>query len=393
MEVYILDSLYRRTALVDDFLSVRWTDRMYEYGDFEFVVVSTPANRNRLVEGTLLGIVESYHVMTVQTVEDTFDEENKRVLKLTGKSLEYVLENRVARGTLGDTTATPKWTLTGTPVEIAIQMFHDICVTGILDTDDIIPMIDEGSDIYPTDTIAPPGDDITYELDPTTLYNAETSLCQQFNLGFRLVKDPTLSKLWFDIYTGCDRTSRQTTFNAVIFSPELDNLGKLRRLSSIALYKNVAYVFSPAGHEIVFATDLDEDTAVGFDRRVLVVNATDIPSGDPDASDKMIAKGLQELAKNRQYYGFDGEISQSTKYKYGVDYFIGDLVEERDGTGNSNIMRVTEQTIVSDGEGDRSYPTLTLEDFVTPGSWGAWPVDETWDTVDPDLDWEDASPA
>src|ERR1700754_175523 len=151
MEVYILDSLYRRTAVIDDHLSFIWTERMAANGDFKLVLNSTPANRNRFFEGTLLGINESYRVMVTETVEDTFDEEGRRTLTLSGKSLEGILENRAARGTLGDTTTTPKWTLTGTPVEIAQQLFHDICVTGILDTDDIIIGIEEGSDIFPTD--------------------------------------------------------------------------------------------------------------------------------------------------------------------------------------------------------------------------------------------------
>lgn len=391
MEVYILDSLYRRTAVVDDFLSFIWTERMQTAGDFELVVSGSAPNKNRFAQGTYLGIKNSLRVMQVQYVEDAINADGKRVLKLTGPSLEEILDDRVARGTLGDLTTTPKWTLTGTPKEIAEQMFHDICVTGVLDTDDIITGVGEGSDLFPTDTIAPPADDITYELDPTTLYQALNNLCAQFGLGFRIVKDPATSQLYFDVYSGCDRTSRQNDFDAVIFSPELDTLANIRRINSTLGSKNVAYVFSPAGHEIVFAPDVNPDIA-GFERHILPVTVTDIQSGDPDASDKMTAIGLLELAKHRPYAGFDGETPKNSQYVYGVHYNLGDLVEERDGTGNSNEMRVTEQIFVSDGEGDRSYPTLTLNKYITPGTWSSWPSDETWSTVDPDLVWADASP-
>lgn len=377
MEVYILDSLYRRIDVVDKFESLIWTERFSAYGDFELKLHSTLESRNKFTEGTKLAIKDSYRVMTVETIEDSTDDQGNQVLDVKGTSMEAVLDQRLALAALTDTTTNPKWSLTGTPVEIATQMFHDICVVGILDPGDIIPMVYEGS-IFPPDTIPPPPDEITYEVDPKTLYTAMKDLCDQYLLGFRLVRNQDLGQLYFDVYTGSDRTSHQTALPAVIFSPGMDNLKDTSELSSIATYKNVAYVISPVGSEIVYPQDVDPETD-GFERRVLLVNATDITDTDPAvASAQMIQRGYEELAKNRKTAAFDGEISQNSQYVYGRDYNLGDLVEVRDANGVGNTMQVTEHIFVSDMQGDRSYPTLTVTQFVTPGSWLAEPPTKVW---------------
>ena len=65
----------------------------------------------------------------------------------------------------------------------------------------------------------------------------------------------------------------------------------------------------------------------------------------------------------------DGEIRQNSQYVYNRDYYLGDLVEMRNVDGVANQMRVTEQIFVSDKEGERTYPTLAINTFVSTGSW------------------------
>lgn len=382
MEVYILDSLNRRDQVVDKFESLIWTERFSAAGDFQLALPSTLSNRKRFVPGVKLACNSSYRVMTVETVEDGTDSDGKKMIKLSGPSLEDILEDRVARGTLGDLTATPKWTLTGTPGDIMRQIFHDICVTGILDSGDKITSVIEDS-IFPVDTIAEPSDEYTVELDLTTVYKAEKNLADLFGLGFRLVRHPLTSLLYWDVYSGSDRTSQQTTLPAVIFSPDLDNLQNTKELTTIQTYKNVAYVFSPVGYEIVYALDVDP-TVEGFERHVLLVQADDITDSDgPTASAKMIQRGQEELGKNRRFSGFDGELSQKSQYKYGIDYNLGDLIEMRNSDGYTNYMQVTEQIMASDSEGDKSYPTLAINKFITPGSWSSWDYNQEWIDLDP----------
>ena len=389
MELYVLDSLYRRVGVIDSFESLIWTERFSAAGDFELHIQSTQATRSLFVPNLRLALNESYRVMVIDTVEDATNSDGVRMLKITGFSLEAILNQRLAALALSDLTTDPKWTITDDPKAIADKLFHDICVTGTLNAGDIIAGVTE-SNIFPADTVPFPADVVTYSIDPESLYTAIKDICDAWGMGFRLVRDIASNLLYFDIYMGSDRTTGQTTLPAVVFSPDFDNLRNTSKLQSSALYKNVAYVLSPVGHAVVYLPDVDSSVA-GFERRVLYIRADDIKDVVPaDATAKMIQRGKDELAKNRNVTALDGELAQNSNYIYGTDYNLGDLVELRDDDGAASKMQVTEHIFVSDKEGDRSYPTLAVNVFITPGSWAAEPTDLVWADVDPGLHWADA---
>jgi len=381
MELYTLDSLLRRETVVDKFESLIWTERYVSAGDFELVLHSTPEYRRLFSAGMKLASNVSHRVMKVRTVEDSTDEDGKATLKIKGYSLEKELEDRVAFGALVDTTTGSKWEMTGTPGNIARKIFHDICVTGILSAQDIIPFIHEGNVLFLDDTIAEPSDTVTVAIEHTTVYKALSDLCSMYDLGYRLVRNFDTSQLYFDVYAGSDRTTQQTTLPAVVFSPALGNLQNTTELTTIENYKNVAYVFSPVGYQIVTADGVDAGVE-GFERHVLLVKADDITDTNPSVANAlMIQRGKEELAKNRQLSAFDGELNHNTEYKYGTDYNLGDLVELRNVDGVTSNMRVTEQIFVADKEGERSYPTLAINLFINPGSWLAWDYNQVWEDL------------
>ncbi|QBZ73585.1 minor tail protein [Streptomyces phage RosaAsantewaa] len=382
MEIYTLDPLLRRMEVIDRFESLIWTERWQAFGDFQLDIFSTLAARSTFKVGTRLAMNESNYVMTVESVEDEEDAEGRRKLTIKGRSLESQLLDRVAYSAATDTTTTPKWIITNPPATVARQIFHDICVTGILDPNDVIPFIVEGTFLEPG-TIVEPIDPITVEMDPTTVYDAIKKICDVWNLGFRMLRNYDTSQVYFDIYAGSDRTSGQTVHAPVIFTPELDNLQNTKELTSIDKAKNVAYVYSPAGFQKVYAVGVDPLTE-GFERKVLVVNATDITADNPDVASALTQRGNEELSKYRTYQAFDGEISQFSEYKYGTHYQLGDIVEMRNLSGVTNNMRVTEQIFVSDRNGERIYPTLTLNTFINTGSWLSWLNNKVWFDLDAD---------
>lgn len=387
MDIYILDALLRRDQLIDKFISLIWTERFADYGDFELLLTSTPGDRQRFVSGTLLACSASNYVMRITTTEDATDDDGTPTLKITGQSIERMLENRAAFGVLDDLTTAPKWVITDTPGNVARTVVRSICITGILDPGDVIPYMIEGS-FLSEDTIAEPADPITYEITPQSVYSAVKGICDPWSLGFRILRNGDTSQLYFDVYTGSDRTTKQNILPAVVFTPELDNLQNTRALSSVDDYKNVAYVFSPAGFETVYPEDVHPETA-GFERHVLVVDASDITEDNPDISAALIQRGNEELSKHRSFAAFDGEINPNSAYKYGVDYFLGDLVEVRNSDGVTNDMRVTEQILISDGEGVRTYPTLAVYLFIDTGSWLSWAANQVWADMGPTEYWED----
>lgn len=389
MEVYTLDPLLRRVELFEDFESLIWTERYKENGDFEMKLASTRRSRFLLKTDTLLAMNESHRVMKIENVEDATDDDNRRTLTVKGRSLEVLMYDRVAKESTSDLITSPKWTIAGlSPTDVARKIFHDICVTGVLSTDDIVPYIYEGT-FTEESNVPEPVDTVTVEIEPTTVYDAISQLAEIWNFGFRILRQGDMSKIWFDVYMGADRTTGQTTLPAVVFSPQLDNLQNTKSLISTENAKNVVYVFSPNGFETVFADGVDTDIA-GFERRVLMVKADDITDeAYPDPGDltaALIQRGSEELSKARTYQGFDGEISQSSQYKPGRDYNLGDLVEMRDVDGTTNEMRVTEIIYASDNEGERSYPTLSINKFINTGSWLSWLNNKMWSEME-DEEW------
>jgi hypothetical protein len=398
MELYTLDPLLRREYVVDKYESLIWTERFLEHGDFQLDIFSSYRARSLLKPDTYLALNKSNYVMRVETVEDDVNDDGVKMLIVKGRSMEALLYDRVAYSgntatqttttdpVTGETTTTDvKWTITDKPADVCRKIFHDICVNGILDPADVIPFIHEGT-FMPTSTIVEPVDPITVDISPITVYDAIVQIAQVWNLGFRILRQQDMSKLWFDIYTGSDRTTDQTVLPAVVFAPEMDNLQNTKELSSIEGAKNIAYVYSPAGFQTVFAPGVDTDVD-GFERRILVVDANDITTESvTDVTAALQQRGYEALAQNRTYQAFDGEISQNSQYIYGRDYNLGDIVETRNIDGVTNNMRVTEQIFVEDKEGERAYPTLTLNTFINTGSWLSWTSNKAWIDFDADLD-------
>jgi hypothetical protein len=383
MEVYVLDPILRREYIIDRFISLIWTERFNVFGDFQLDIYSTYQSRSLLKPDTLLAMSESFYVMRIESVEDDVDGQGNKILIIKGRSMEAILLDRVAFLSLSDTTSVPKWTITDVPAAVARKVFHDICVTGTLNADDVIPFIVEGT-FLAVGTIPEPTTSITVDITPTTVYDVTTQICSAWDLGFRILRQDgsSGSSLYYDIYAGSDRTTGQSVLPAVVFSPELDNLQNTKELTAIDKAKNVAYVFSPAGYQTVYASGVDP-TVAGFQRRILMVDATDITS-TVGLTAALAQRGNEALAAARATMLFDGEINQNSQYVYGRDYNLGDMVESRNDDGVANVMQVTEQIFVSDSTGDRSYPTLTLRTYITTGAWLSWMNNKQWVDLDPD---------
>ena len=459
MELYTLDAQLRRAAVIDRFESMIWTERYSEWGDFELHIFSTPEMRRLLPTGTLLAMSDSYRVMKVELVENSVDSEDRKMLKITGRSLEAILDERVARNNFADLTTTPKWSITGTPGAIARWIFNQICRTNALVPDDQIPFLVAGS-LFPPGNVEEPSEEITIEVSLTTVYKAIKEICDAYDLGFRLLRNFDTSQLYFDVYSGNDRTTLQNVLAPVVFAPNLDNLTNISEVTSTGNYRNVAYVYHPIGVQIVTGDGVSVEVE-GFERRVLAVDASDIKVPDRPyelAADQTAAvnkyvgfndapeelkvsmrkltqktrlnqtdfnnittamthasltaaertsitnartvswnyntdestyinamlqlRGRDELSKNRSVQAFDGELPITSPYRYEVAYQLGDKVEMRNDDGVTNQMRVTEQIFVSDSSGERAYPTLVIDKFITPGTWLSWDTNETWANAD-----------
>lgn len=388
MDLYALDANRNREHLVDSFESAIWTERYAEIGELQVTMPPSPLHREVFVEGRWVIQNGSYRVMVIETVDDSTDADGGTKLKCSGRSLEAITMDRLAALTMAQVQANTRWTLTGTPAEILSKVFEAMCVDGILDYRDVIPGITMDPFPYlPAGTNIGSPEELTIELEVKTLYETLRDLCTTHGLGFALLLDPETGRVHFQVVLGSVRTSGQTLVNPVIFSPELDNLSQPSILSSSAKVKNVCIVVSDYGSAVVYAEG-DSMNLSGFDRRVLLVRTSDIKEADTNKIALLTKIGRDELAKHRRIVAFDGEVPQSG-HRYGIDYFMGDILEMRKREAGTNYMKVTEQIFIHDTEGERSYPTLSLEGFIAPGTWHAMPPTIAWDDMDTDVNWPD----
>ncbi len=154
----------------------------------------------------------------------------------------------------------------------------------------------------------------------------------------------------------------------------MDNLQNITEYINAKPLRNVAYVWNALGVRRV-TTSGYYDALPPYERRMMVVEADVVEREDgtqmsrTENSAYLDRVGREALLAQRAEMYLDGELSQRAAYRYGVDYFLGDLVEMQNFSGARNIMMVTEQIFVQDAQGERSYPTLSLKSYTNPGSW------------------------
>lgn len=400
MEVFVLDALLRPIDVVDVYKSLIWTERFSTKGDFELVVDSTAANKRRFAKETKLALNVSRRLMIVQKTIEKINADGQMLLTVTGFEISDILDTRLALNKVsGNIVGT--WFITGkTPGDTMRYIFDQICRLGTISALDVVPFIQAGG-LYAPGTIAEPADLIDWEQKPDSVYKAETELADIYDLGFRLYKDPDLSKLYFEVYSGSDRTTQQNVLPPVIFSPDLENIQNTSELTDISSSYNVIrvmYTYSETVGEgeaavtteytiTVVVRDATRPEPEGFSRRMKVLTVSSIPEEVVDIPAFLTQAGADELMKSRPLGAFDGEISQTSQYVYERDYYLGDLVEVRSATGATSYSRVEEHIFVDDEQGERSYPTFTTKTFIESGTWKSWKYDIEWAAVPDSETW------
>ena len=363
MQLFILDSLFKRKTIVEDYISLVWAERFNEFGDFKVVIPSNYANRVLYKPGLFFGISKSDRIMKLETVEDA-EEDGVKTLTLSGRSIEFILEHRVvwpSNAALGDT---PSWTISGAPKAIIDSVVSAQLSRSSWEPNNI-PNLRLGVSSYPQDTIIPPADSIAIRITkPTSLYNYIKEIAKNYSLGFRIYKGPQWDDyIYYNTYSGSDRTLGQTAVPPVVFSFDLENLKSWSILKSVEKQFYGCYVFSKYGFDEVYVNGYDASTPAGINRSIFSIEVTepDELTTDSQRQAYRIQKGIEALVSKQDIFVIDGEVSQNSQYIYGTDYFLGDLVDMRDDTGDVKHMRVIEQIFTDDSNGEKDYPTLEAD--------------------------------
>ena len=356
MDIYVLDQDRKAFAVLDQYESLIWTDRYDSAGDFEFYTRFDPSFLDIFQKDYYLKIPVSDRTMIIEDWSISSDIENGTIFKAVGRSLESLLQRRIV------------WNQTRIlgSVQNGIKKILDRNVISPSNNARKIPnlwfLINNDADIVAMD-------DIDAQFTGDLVYDAVQSMCQSYDLGFR-IRMTDLGDFVFDLYNADDRSFNNDNNNPfVIFSPDFDNLLASDYKVVNSEFKNVARIGGQGeGSERKYA---NVGTASGMDRRELFVDANDISLtytdedtgesvtvSDTEYTNQLKQRGNEKLAEVTAYATFEGEADTSGVFKYGTDFFLGDIVQIRNEYGIESRSRVSEIIFSQDASGFTAIPTF-----------------------------------
>ena len=363
MDIFVYDKDFKQIASVDDYISLIWTERYYEAGEFSLKLSALSpwfasfmvGNYLRLKNNNTAMIIEQ--ILVQQTVEDGI------VATISGRSLSSLLRRRVLWST--------QYTASN---DNAAKFICDVVerqTSGDSEHGGInrkFPIVVDRA----YTGLAAYTNRISCQCTLYSLYEFVQELCMLYDVGFILkwpAPEDNAHNFIFSLYEGVERTIGNSDGRAfVVFSEEYDNLVSMNYKVAMVEYCNTALVLGEDSGSSRRRVVVNKHFT-GMDRYELLVDARDIQSetNDPNQPEddstylqKLAARGKEKLAKTLYSGEVEAEVEPNTTFKYGTDYFLGDVVSIMSSFGIATDARITEYTISVEGGDTRAFPTLTI---------------------------------
>lgn len=352
MNIYVLDQNFTRIGVIDDYESLLWVDRYNEPGEFEIYAAVTSDILEYAVVNNYLQIAESDRVMIVEDIEIESNSETGNKIRITGRSLESILSRRCV-----DKTTNVKGVM-----QKSIEQLIAAFVTRPQVAARRIPNF-----IYVTPL---PIDSYIASLTFEKQYRGDTILkivedmCQSKNIGFKVTLDESKKEFHMTLYRGSDRSYDQNTLPYVVFKPSFDNVISSEYKENNSSSKTFVYVHSQYynGTQTVDVTRTADSAVTGLLRKEhytesSIVIKEGMTLNDYYAQLDQDARGV--LSNYKVSKSFSGKYDTTNMFKYGEDFFLGDIVQVANEYGMESTSRVTEYMWSVSNEGVEHYPTFT----------------------------------
>lgn len=355
MELEVWNRQFERIYIIDYFESLLWVDRFYEYGEVELILPMETSLLQWIKLDYYLYLKESDRLMIITKIATKTDMDDGDHLVVNGKSLESLLERRCVFNNWQE------------------QTFEDQPVPRIVETVVSDAFINTGgvwswgngrkvNNFVVTPT--PITSDIYQEKTSVTLqhdnvYDVVRTLCTDNKIGFRILLNEN-KQFVFSLYRGVDRSYAQNKNSYVIFSPQFDNIIDSEYTDDTSTMKN--FVFCEGGGEdnSKYTVAFGYYNSTGIDRREIYISEGDIESSTSNKERKMYEKAREALKDYKHIKEFDGEVDVSQTFRYGVDFYMGDIVQVIDAYGLQGSTYVSEMVFSQDSDGISIYPKFTF---------------------------------
>lgn len=355
MDITIYNTSFSAVGILDNAESFIWVDKYDEEGTFELYTKYDPTIEALFLPDYYLKIKESDRTMIIEGVHIKDDVELGPKLIITGRSLESILDRRIILR------------------QITIDTSLQSGILALLNAEVISGLYPERN--FPNFIFSSSSDPLVTGLTLKAQYYSEylldviKYLCHQGGIGFKVILNSS-NQFVFSLYAGKDRSYSQSTNPYVIFSPEFDNLLRSEYLYTKRYLKTYALVSGDptvAGSGLPIRAQSFTGVQTGLDRREMFVDASDMSKflwnssteiPDLEYQNQLKQRGDEELAIRQELTIFDGEIDLINSYKYGVDFFLGDIIQMKDAYGHFGRRQIMEMTFSENISGRSIYPTL-----------------------------------
>lgn len=346
MELMVLNEKFETIHLVDAFQSLIWTDRYNQAGDFELYTEVSGNILKYVTKNKFLTTKESEHAMIVEDIEIISDRELGNKIKITGSSLEKLLDRRIVWGLRVLNTTVQNGIKTLINESIISPSDSNRRIDNFIFTDSSDPVVTEAT--------------MNNQYTGDNIYDVISDLCYINDLGYKIVLN-SKDQFEFSLYAGKDRSYEQTTNPFVIFSPKYENLVNSNYYESNANLKNITLIGGQGeGNERVYTT---VGSGSGLTRRELFTDARDLSPNDITSSQyitNLQSRGNENLAENQETVTFEGEVESRNSFIYKEDYNLGDIVQIENEYGMVGTTRITEVVTSIDESGYSIYPTFEM---------------------------------
>lgn len=354
MDLLILDKDLVSVMEFDTFESLLWVERYSEYGDFEIYTPIDIYALTFLQKGYYIWREDSEKVMIIESVQLTSDADTGNRMRITGRTLESILTRRIVW---------KQTTLSGN-LQNGIKKLINDAIISPTDPARKIPNFVFKDSTDPAVTSLK----VDAQFTGDNLYDAVRSICEEQGIGFKIVLTDD-NKFEFSLYAGAVRDFSQETRPYVVFSHKFDNLTNSDYIESDESLKTIALVAGEGEGEErkTLTVNPYSPDPTNLERRELYIDARDISSqtseGDLTNEEYMAllkTRGLKYLLENTSTRAFSGGVDTNSMFKYGIDYFIGDIVQIENEYGIKASVRITE-IIRSESTAEVTlYPTFEV---------------------------------
>ena len=349
MDLLVLNTDLDAISVVDTYESFIWTDRYRQPGDFELYMSMMLSVLQYIRQDYYIWNRDSEHVMIIEKIRINSDVEDGNHIAVTGRSLESILDRRIVWG---------QQVIRGN-LQNGVKTLLNSCIISPSDDNRKI------SNFIFKESTDPAVTSLTIDAQYTgnNLLTIIEQICAEHDIGFKITLNDN-KQFVFELYAGVNRSYDQTSNPYVVFSPKFENIINSNYIESKSALKTVTLIGGEGEGSTRKYTTVGGGS--GLNRREIFTDARDISSDagdgvtltDAEYTAQLQQRGREKLSENTDVTSFEGQVETTIMFKYGEDFFNGDIVQITNEYGHETKARILEIVMSENEEGTSVYPTF-----------------------------------